>query len=125
MNRTKCSLACKTSALESLQRTSKRSLIRSTPPNRKGWEWDWLSAGRLLRIMVESYGPRRMTVPEQHFNLRFQRTSRGINAGPRYLSLLSLHPLKERVRLGSAKVDISTTLPICSRLRSRLLCENL
>src|SRR5262250_1392961 len=90
MNRTKCSLACKTSALESLQRTSKRSLIRSTPPNRKGWEWDWLSAGRLLRIMVESYGPRRMTVPEQHFNLRFQRTSRGINAGPRYLSLLKL-----------------------------------
>src|SRR5215470_1776696 len=72
MNRSKCSLGCKTSVLESSQRTSKRSLIPSTPPNRREWEWGWQSVARLLRIMAGSYGPRPMTVQEQHFNLLYE-----------------------------------------------------
>ena len=71
MNRTKCSLVCKTPVLESSQRTSKRYLIRSTPPNRREWEWGWQSVAPLLRIMAGSYGPRGMMVREQRFNLRF------------------------------------------------------
>src|SRR5215471_11956449 len=89
-NRTMCSLVYKTPELESRQRTSKRFLIRSTPPNHREWEWDWQSVSRLLRIMAGSYGPRRTMVPEQHFNSRFQRTNREINVGPRYLSLVKL-----------------------------------
>src|ERR1043166_1367339 len=71
MNRTKCSLVCKTSVLESSQRTSKRYLIPFTPPNRREWEWVWQSVAPLLRIMAGSYRPRGMTAREQRFNLRF------------------------------------------------------
>ena len=52
-------------------RISIRSSILSTPPSRRAWVWDWRSAVRLLRTTAGGFGPYRMTVPGQRFNLRF------------------------------------------------------
>src|SRR5262247_1173945 len=62
---------------------SKRFSMLSTQPSRRGWGWDWRSAGPLLRVTAGSYRSCRTTVPAQHFSLLSRITRSSVMAEPK------------------------------------------